>query len=98
MSGVTFAMKNMYGVVERPQELHGGGCNPGVADLNCIPVIREKVSLTDRRCDVFCLRWRPGFRAGTALVSECAHRGRRSRGDRSDRMAECWKGSAPKRA
>ena len=39
-------MKNMYGVVERPQDLHGGGCNPGVADLNCIPVIREKVRFT----------------------------------------------------
>jgi uncharacterized protein (DUF362 family) len=46
MAGVTFAMKNMYGVVERPQELHSGGCNPGVADLNCIPAIREKVRLT----------------------------------------------------
>ena len=46
MSGVTFAMKNMYGVVDRPQDLHPGGCNPGVADLNCIPVIREKVRFT----------------------------------------------------
>ena len=46
MSGVTFAMKNMYGVVQRPQELHPGGCNPGVADLNCIPVVREKVRFT----------------------------------------------------
>jgi uncharacterized protein (DUF362 family) len=46
MAGVTFAMKNMYGVVERPQELHAGGCNPGVADLNCIPTIREKVRFT----------------------------------------------------
>jgi len=46
MSGVTFAMKNMYGVVERPQDLHGGGCNPGVADLNAVAVIRQKVKLT----------------------------------------------------
>jgi uncharacterized protein (DUF362 family) len=45
-AGVTFAMKNMYGVVDRPQDLHAGGCNPGVADLNCIPVIREKVHFT----------------------------------------------------
>jgi uncharacterized protein (DUF362 family) len=45
-AGVTFAMKNMYGVVSRPQDLHAGGCNPGVADLNCIPVIREKVRFT----------------------------------------------------
>jgi uncharacterized protein (DUF362 family) len=46
MSGVTFAMKNMYGVVDRPQDLHSGGCNPGVADLNCIPAVREKVRFT----------------------------------------------------
>jgi uncharacterized protein (DUF362 family) len=46
MSGVTFAMKNMYGVIELPQELHGDGCNPGVADLNCIPAIRNKVRFT----------------------------------------------------
>jgi uncharacterized protein (DUF362 family) len=46
MAGITFAMKNMYGVVERPQELHGGGCNPGVADLNAFPVIRQKIKLT----------------------------------------------------
>jgi uncharacterized protein (DUF362 family) len=46
MAGLTFAMKNMYGVVERPQELHAGGCNPAVADLNCIPEIRHKVRFT----------------------------------------------------
>jgi len=46
MAGVTFSMKNMYGVVDRPQDLHAGGCNPGVADLNCIPAIREKVRFT----------------------------------------------------
>ncbi|HUV70833.1 MAG TPA: DUF362 domain-containing protein [Terracidiphilus sp.] len=46
MAGVTFAMKNMYGVVERPFELHRDGCNPAVADLNCIPVVRQKVRFT----------------------------------------------------
>ncbi len=45
-AGVTFAMKNMYGVVDRPMDLHAGGCNPGVADLNCIPAVREKVRFT----------------------------------------------------
>ena len=45
-AGVTFAMKNMYGVLSRPQDLHSGGCNPGVADLNAVPVIREKVRFT----------------------------------------------------
>jgi uncharacterized protein (DUF362 family) len=46
LSGVTFAMKNMYGVVQKPFELHGGGCNPAVADLNCIPAVRDKVRFT----------------------------------------------------
>lgn len=46
MAGVTFAMKNMYGVVDRPWDLHANGCNPAVADLNCIPVIRHKVRFT----------------------------------------------------
>jgi uncharacterized protein (DUF362 family) len=46
LSGVTFAMKNMYGVVQKPFELHGGGCNPGVADLNAIPAVRDKVRFT----------------------------------------------------
>ena len=46
LSGVTFSMKNMYGVIQRPFELHANGCNPGVADLNCIPAIRERVRFT----------------------------------------------------
>jgi uncharacterized protein (DUF362 family) len=46
MSGLTFALKNMYGVVQRPWDLHSGGCNPGVADLNAFPVIRQKIKLT----------------------------------------------------
>ncbi len=46
MSGVTFSMKNMYGVIDRPFLLHGNNCNPGVADLNALPVIREKVNFT----------------------------------------------------
>jgi uncharacterized protein (DUF362 family) len=62
MSGVTFAMKNMYGVVERPQDLHGGGCNPGVADLNCIPVIRQKVRFTIGDAMTSVYQGGPGFR------------------------------------
>lgn len=46
IAGVTLAMKNMYGVVERPDQLHGGHCNPYVADLNMLPPIREKMKLT----------------------------------------------------
>jgi uncharacterized protein (DUF362 family) len=62
MSGVTFAMKNMYGVVDRPQDLHAGGCNPGVADLNCIPAVRQKVRFTIGDAMTSVYEGGPGFR------------------------------------
>jgi uncharacterized protein (DUF362 family) len=46
MAGVTFALKNIYGVVDRPFTLHADHCNPAVADLNAIPVFREKIRFT----------------------------------------------------
>jgi len=62
MAGVTFAMKNMYGVVERPQDLHASGCNPGVADLNAFPVIRQKIRLTIGDAMTSVYDGGPGFR------------------------------------
>jgi uncharacterized protein (DUF362 family) len=62
MAGVTFSMKNMYGVVQHPQQLHGGGCNPGVADLNCIPAVREKVRFTIGDAISSVYDGGPGFR------------------------------------
>lgn len=46
MAGITFSMKNMYGVLDKPFTLHANSCNPGVADLNSIAVVREKVWFT----------------------------------------------------
>jgi uncharacterized protein (DUF362 family) len=46
MAGITFSMKNMYGVVDRPFLLHGNNCNPGVADVNAIAAVRDKVWFT----------------------------------------------------
>ena len=46
MSGMTFSMKNMYGVIDRPFLLHANYCNPGVADLNALPLVRNKVGFT----------------------------------------------------
>ena len=43
LTGVTMAMKNMYGVINNPSALHGTACNPYLADLNMIPQIRQKV-------------------------------------------------------
>lgn len=61
-AGVTFAMKNMYGVVQRPNELHGNNCNPGVADLNCIPTVRDKVRFTIGDAMSAVYNGGPGFR------------------------------------
>ena len=93
--GVTFAMKNMYGVVERPQDLHAGGCNPGVADLNCIPAIREKVRLTigDAMSSVY--EGGPGFHPEHLWYPNALIVG-------EDRVAldqtawRCWRASAPR--
>lgn len=62
MSGLTFALKNMYGVVQRPWDLHAGGCNPGVADLNAFPVIRQKIKLTIGDAMTSVYEGGPGFR------------------------------------
>jgi uncharacterized protein (DUF362 family) len=62
MAGVTFAMKNMYGVVDKPADLHPGNCNPGVADLNCIPTVREKVRFTIGDAMTSVYNGGPGFR------------------------------------
>lgn len=62
MSGVTFALKNMYGSVDRPFALHQHNCNPGVADLNSIAVYRDKIRITigDAMSSVY--DGGPGFR------------------------------------
>jgi hypothetical protein len=45
ISGFTSAMKNHYGTIERPSQLHGGHCDPYIPELNALPVIRDKTRL-----------------------------------------------------
>jgi uncharacterized protein (DUF362 family) len=44
-SGVTLAMKNHYGSIANPGDLHANNCDPGIPELNDIPAIREKTRL-----------------------------------------------------
>ena len=44
-SGFTAAMKNHYGTIDRPGQLHAGQCNPGIPELNALPAIRDKTRL-----------------------------------------------------
>ncbi len=46
MAGFTLAMKAMYGVINNPNKYHPNGGDPYIADLNMLPVIRQKVRLT----------------------------------------------------
>jgi hypothetical protein len=44
-SGFTSAMKNHYGTVSNPGQLHGNNCGPYIPALNALPVIRDKTRL-----------------------------------------------------
>ncbi|MEJ2108348.1 MAG: DUF362 domain-containing protein [Acidobacteriota bacterium] len=45
MAGITGALKNHYGSFHNPMTCHGNRCDPFIADLNQIPVIRNKTRL-----------------------------------------------------
>jgi uncharacterized protein (DUF362 family) len=45
LSGITFCMKNMYGCIDNPGMLHDNGCDPYIADLNALPIIRARTRL-----------------------------------------------------
>ncbi len=43
--GVSGALKNYFGAINNPNKLHENGCDPYVADLNTMPVFRDKTRL-----------------------------------------------------
>lgn len=46
MAGITFAMKNHFGCIDRPGSLHyPPRCDPGIPELNALPKIRERSRL-----------------------------------------------------
>jgi len=44
-SGLSFAMKNHYGSIDRPSAIHFDNCAPGIAALNALPEIRDRTRL-----------------------------------------------------
>jgi hypothetical protein len=44
-AGVSAALKNHYGSVNRPSALHGNWCDPAIAELNVQPNVRDKTRL-----------------------------------------------------
>jgi uncharacterized protein (DUF362 family) len=61
-AGVTLALKNMYGVNNNPDTLHGNNCCPGVADLYMLPPICEKFRFVVADAMTGCFEGGPGFR------------------------------------
>jgi uncharacterized protein (DUF362 family) len=45
MAGVSLALKNHYGSVDRPGSLHGNSCDPAIAELNGQAPLRDKTRL-----------------------------------------------------
>ena len=46
MAGITFAMKNHFGCIDRPSSLHyPPRCDPGIPELNALPEIKERSRL-----------------------------------------------------
>ena len=41
-AGVTLGMKNHYGSILNPSDLHDNNCDPFLAELNALPVIKDK--------------------------------------------------------
>jgi len=46
LSGISASLKNNYGVVHNPNQLHANGCDPYVAELASYPLLRDKLRLS----------------------------------------------------
>ncbi|MBP7146564.1 MAG: DUF362 domain-containing protein [Acidobacteria bacterium] len=46
LAGVSFGLKNWYGVIHNPNKHHDDGCQPFIAHLAAYPLIRGKLRLT----------------------------------------------------
>lgn len=75
LSGVALSLKNHYGSFARPGDFHADGCDPFIADLNALPLIRQKQRLIVCDATVGCYEGGPTmnpqfvFEPGTILAS-----------------------------
>ncbi len=64
LAGVSGAMKNNYGVVHNPNKYHDNNCDPYVAEVNALPVIKEKSVLVVADLTRIQYNGGPGYRSG----------------------------------
>ncbi len=67
LAGVSGAMKNYYGVVHNPNKYHDNNCDPYVAEINALPVIRDKDVLTVMDLTRLQYQGGPGYRGEYAI-------------------------------
>ena len=56
MSGISYALKNHYGTVSAPQDLHAPRLNMSIAELNALPAIRDRTRLVIGDALAICLQ------------------------------------------
>ncbi len=61
ITGMTMALKNMYGVIHNPNKYHPNGGDPFIADVNMLEPIRRKVRLTIADATTAVYEGGPGF-------------------------------------
>ncbi len=73
-AGVTLSMKNHYGSVDNPGSLHGGQCDPFVAELNSIPEVKDKTRVVVLDANLGIYQGGPGgspqFKYNSVILSQ----------------------------
>jgi uncharacterized protein (DUF362 family) len=67
LSGVCGAMKNYYGVVHNPNKYHDNNCDPYIAEINALPVVKHKNVMIVMDMTRIQYNGGPGFRAEYAV-------------------------------
>ena len=58
LAGITCGMKNLFGIIHNPNKYHDNNCDPPVADLCSMPMVKEKVKLII--CDCIRVQYNAG--------------------------------------
>lgn len=67
LAGISAGMKNMYGLVHNPNKYHPDHCDPFVAEISSLPIVKKKNVLTI--CDITTIQYHggPGYIANYAV-------------------------------
>ncbi|MBM3333131.1 DUF362 domain-containing protein [Candidatus Sumerlaeota bacterium] len=58
VAGLAVSMKNLYGIIDNPNRYHGNNCDPYIADIADLPIVREKMRLIV--CDAIYAQYEAG--------------------------------------